>query len=191
MKLLTMKNGWRRLRLCLFLMGVAGLLCGGAGSVGATDGTSQAAIQSTSAAAPGTNAAAIPLAEVAAQAEAAFASLHSIEGNLSADQATVTIQQELPVLTRETSARQEESSGILSSSPSLEMLRRLGREWQGFREELAEWKRSLTKRVTQLDEEQGRLTQMEQMWKATRAAGTGGEDAAGGRWNRWSGSWPP
>ena len=114
--------------------------------------------------------AAIPLAEVAAQAEAAFASLQSIEGNLSADQATVAIQQDLPVLTRESSARLEESSKTLASSPSLETLRRLNREWQGVREELAEWKRSLTKRVTQLDEDRGRLAQLEQVWKATHAS---------------------
>jgi hypothetical protein len=173
MKLHKIRNGQRRLRIWLFLMGAAGLLCGGACSAGTTEGTAGTAIKSASAAAPGTNAAAIPLGEVAAQAEAAFASLHSIEGNLSADQATATILQELPVLTRETSARQEESSRMLSSSPSLEMLRRLGSEWQGFRNELAEWKRSLTKRVTQLDEDQGRLARMEEIWEATRSTGPG------------------
>jgi small-conductance mechanosensitive channel len=168
-----MKNGQRRLSSWLFLLGAAGLLCGGACSAGATEETSETASKGASAAAPGTNAAAIPLAEVAAQAEAAFASLHSVEGNLSADQATVTIQQELPVLTQETSARQEESSRILSSSPSLEALRRLGREWQGFHDELAEWRRSLTKHVTQLDEDRGRLAQMEETWEATRSAAPG------------------
>ena len=114
--------------------------------------------------------AAIPLAEVAAQAEAAFASLQSIEDNLSADDATVAIQQDLPVLTRESSARLEESSKTLGSSPSLQTLRRLNREWQAVRDELADWKHSLTKRVTQLDEDRARLTQLAQVWKATHAA---------------------
>ena len=128
MKLHKIRNGQRRFRCWVFLIGAAGLLGGGAYSVGGTEGTPEAAIKNVSAAAPGTNAVAIPIGEVAAQAEAAFASLHSIEGNLSADQATATILQELPVLTRETSARQEESSKMLSSSPSLETLRRLGGE---------------------------------------------------------------
>ena len=110
----------------------AGLLCSAAYSASARDATSEAPAKASAAEESGTNAAPIPLAEVAAQAEAAFASLHSIEGNLSADQATPAIQQDLPVLTRESSARQEESSRMLSSSPSLETLRRLNREWQGF-----------------------------------------------------------
>jgi hypothetical protein len=102
--------------------------------VGARQGAPQAASNTVSTAASRTNAAAIPLAEVAAEAEAAFASLHSIEDNLSADQATATIQQGLSVLTRDTGVRLEESSRMLVSSPSLETLRRLDREWEGFRE---------------------------------------------------------
>jgi len=173
MKLHMISDGQRHARIWLLLAGAAGLLCGGACCAGAAEGTLGAAITNVSAATPGTNVAAIPLGEVAAQAEAAFASLHSIEGNLSTDQATAPILQELPVLTRETSARQEESSSMLSTSPSLEMLRRLGSEWQGFRNELAEWKSSLTKRVTQLDEDQGRLARMEEIWEATRSTGPG------------------
>jgi small-conductance mechanosensitive channel len=165
-----MKNGWRRLRCWVLVMGAAGLLCGGARFVAAAEGNSEDAGKSVAAGVPGTNVAAIPLAEVAAQAEAAFASLQSIEGNLSADQATGAIQQDLPVLTREASARLEESSKTLSSSPSLQTLRRLNGEWQEVREELADWKRSLMKRVTQLDEDRGRLAQLEQVWKATRAS---------------------
>src|ERR1017187_8812036 len=59
---------------------------------------------------------------------------------------------------------------MLGSNPSLETLRRLNGEWQGFRDELADWKSGLKKRVTQLDEDQERLTQMEQAWKATHAS---------------------
>src|ERR1035438_2979897 len=173
MKLHTLRKGQRRLGRWLLSMGAASLLWAGACSVGARDGTSVATNKTSSVTAPGTNAAAIPLAEIAAQGEAAFASLHSIDGSLPADQATATIQEDLPILTKEASARQEESSRMLASSPSLETLRRVGREWQGLRDELAEWKRSLTKRVAQVEEERGRLMQMEETWEATRSSGAG------------------
>jgi small-conductance mechanosensitive channel len=151
-------------------MGAAGLLCGGAWFVAAAQGSSEDTNKVVAAAAAGTNVAALPLAEVAAQAEAAFASLQLIEGNLTADQATVEVQQDLPVLTRESSARLEESSRMLGANPSLETLLRLNREWQGVRKELAEWKRSLMKRVTQLEEDRERLTHLGRVWKATRAS---------------------
>jgi potassium-dependent mechanosensitive channel len=170
LRLRTMTNRLRRLRFWVLAMGAAGLLCGGARCVAAAPGSSESASNTVATAAAGTNVAAIPLAEVAPQAEAAFASLQSIEGNLSADQATVAIQQELPGLARESSVRLEESSRMLGSSPSLETLRRLNGEWQGFRDELADWKRSLRKRITQLDEDRERLTQLEQAWKATHAS---------------------
>jgi potassium-dependent mechanosensitive channel len=173
MKLHTPKEMPRRWSLCLSLIGAAGLLWGGAGSAGARDGTSEVTNKATSAVAPGTNAMAIPLAEIAAQAEAAFANLHSIDGALPDEQATATIQEDLPILTKEADARHEESSRMLSSSPSLETLRRLAREWQGFRDEFAEWKRSLKKRVAQVEEERGRLAQMEQTWEATRSSAAG------------------
>ena len=152
------------------VVGAVLLLCGEARFVVAAEAGAEATGKSTAAGTAGTNVAAIPLAEVAAQAEAAFASLQSIEGNLSADQATAGIQQDLPVLTRESSARLEESSKTLSSNPSLQTLRRANGEWAGVRKELAEWKRSLMKRVTQLDEDRERLAQLEQVWKATHAS---------------------
>ena len=164
-------NSWQpRLRCWVLVMGAAGLLCGGAWFVAAAQGSSEDTNKVVAAAAAGTNVAALPLAEVAAQAEAAFASLQLIEGNLTADQATVEVQQDLPVLTRESSARLEESSRMLGANPSLETLLRLNREWQGVRKELAEWKRSLMKRVTQLEEDRERLTHLGRVWKATRAS---------------------
>jgi small-conductance mechanosensitive channel len=170
LNLRAMKDGRRPVRYWALVMGAALLLCGGARFVAAAEAGSEDTSKSVAAAAAGTNVAAIPLAEVAAQAEAAFASLQSIEANLSADDATVAIQQDLPGLTRESSARLEESSKTLSSSPSLQTLSRLNREWQGVRDELADWKRSLTKRVAQLEEDRGRLAQLEQVWKATHAS---------------------
>lgn len=165
-----MRNEWRRLRHWALVMGAVLLLGGGARIVVLAQDQPAEAAKPAVAATAGTNVAAIPLAEVAAQAEAAFASLQSIGGNLSADETTAAIQQDLPVLTREASARLEESSKTLGSSPSLQTLRRLNREWQAVRDELADWKRSLTKRVTQVDDDRARLIQLDQVWKATQAS---------------------
>jgi small-conductance mechanosensitive channel len=166
----AMRNEWRRLRHWALVMGAVLLLGGAARSVVLAQDQPAEAAKPAVAATAGTNAAAIPLAEVAAQAEAAFASLQSIGGNLSADETTAAIQQDLPVLTREASARLEESSKTLGSSPSLQTLSRLNREWQAVRDELADWKRSLTKRVTQVDDDRARLIQLDQVWKTTQAS---------------------
>ncbi|MGO8927849.1 MAG: mechanosensitive ion channel domain-containing protein [Limisphaerales bacterium] len=165
-----MNNRWQAVRYWVLVIGAALLLCGGARLVAAAEASLEDSNKVVAAGAASTNVAAIPLADVAAQAEAAFASLQSIEGNLSADQATLEIQQDLPVLTRESSVRLEESSKTLSSNPSLQTLQHANREWEAVQKELAEWKRSLTKRITQLDEDRVRLTQLEQVWKATRAS---------------------
>ena len=113
LNLCVMETGRRLVRYLVLVIGVIGLLCGTTRFVAAAEGSSEDTNKVNVAGAAGTNVAAIPLAEVAAQAEAAFASLQSIEGNLTADQATVAIQQDLPVLTRESSARLEESSKTL------------------------------------------------------------------------------
>ena len=157
-------RGW------VLLIGAALLFSGGARLLAAAEASLEDTNKVVVAGAAGTNVAAIPSAEVAAQAEAAFASLQSMEGNLSADEATLAIQQDLPVLTRESSARLEESSRTLASNPSLPTLQRSNREWEAVRKELAEWKRSLMKRETQLDEDRARLAQLEQVWKATHAS---------------------
>jgi potassium efflux system protein len=155
----------------LALVIAAWLVCDGAWSASARQVATPPASSTNSAASAKTNAAAVPLAEVAAQAEAAFASLQSIEASLSSDRITTTIQQELPLLTQETNLRLEENSRLLTLNPSLEMLRRLDREWREIRDELAGWKRSLTKRVAQVDGDRVRVVQLKQAWEATRASG--------------------
>jgi potassium-dependent mechanosensitive channel len=157
----------RRLGVWLLVCSAAGFL-GGADVASARDGTSDEANKTAPAAGAGTNA--IPLAEVAAKAEETFGSLHSIEASLAADEVTPAIAAELAVLTRETATRQEESSKILSTTPSLESLRRLNGEWQALRDELTEWKGTLSKRIKQLDEERDTLAKLEQSWEATRAS---------------------
>src|SRR5258708_1148320 len=115
-----------------------------------------------------TNATAISLAEIATQAEEASANLETIETDLSADRTTRTIEPDLPVITSEISSRLEENSRMLARNPSLQSLRRLEGEWQEIRDELSGWKRSLTKRETQIAAETTRLSQMDKTWEMTR-----------------------
>src|SRR5690349_4710695 len=77
-----------------------------------------------------TNAVALHLTDIPAQAESVTASLQTINADLAADDATKTIQRELPSLTDEIAARAEETSRIISSGSSFEMIRRLHGNWQ-------------------------------------------------------------
>src|SRR6266581_7433214 len=118
-----------------------------------------------------TNATAIPLAEIAAQAESASATLQTIGAELSNDKTGSSVQQELPALTQEISARLEENSRVLSRNPSLDLLRRLNSEWQEVREELADWKRELTRRATQIEGDIKHLAELDKTWGLTRGQG--------------------
>jgi potassium efflux system protein len=118
-----------------------------------------------------TNATAIPLAEIATQAESASANLQTIEADLSSDQTTRTVQQDLPVITPEINARLEENSKILARSPSLDRLRRLESEWQQLREQLSTWKRTLARRESQLDAQAAHLAQLDNTWELTLQSG--------------------
>lgn len=121
--------------------------------------------------ASGAKAAAIPLAEVALQAESAESSLRTIGAQLSADASVRTVEEDLAVLTPEISARLDETSGIVSSSPSLSLLRKLGAEWRDLRAQLSGWERLVQKRATQLDGDATRLTRLSQTWELTRESG--------------------
>jgi potassium-dependent mechanosensitive channel len=114
-----------------------------------------------------TNAAAIPLSEIAAQGESVSATLQAIDASVSADKTTQMVQQDLPVITQEISARLEENSRVLSRSPSLELLRKLSSEWQDVREEIVGWNRDLTRRANQLNGDIERLTQLGKVWDLT------------------------
>lgn len=130
-------------------------------------GTNAPATNAPSASAS-TNAAAVPLADIAAQSESASAALQTIAFDVSSDKTTESVQQDLPVITDEISARLEENSHILSRSPSLELVRRLAGEWQEIRDELGDWKHELTHRAGQMDGDITRLSLLEKTWDLTR-----------------------
>lgn len=109
----------------------------------------------------------IPLAEVITQAESVSGTLRDIEADLASDQITATVDNELPVLTREIDARLAENSKILSPDPSLETLRNLQSSWQTLGSNLSAWRRNLTTRATQLDGEVERLAELGPTWERT------------------------
>lgn len=116
-----------------------------------------------------------PLAEVVTQTEATSANLRDIETDLTADQITATVNDELPLLTREIDARLDENNKILNSRPSLETLRNLEEGWKNLGEKLPGWKRGLTSRAAELDRELTHLTQLEQSWSLTLEQAQGAE----------------
>jgi len=109
----------------------------------------------------------IPVADVVSQAESATAALQDVDDDLSSDEVTTTVENQLPVLADEINSRLDEESKIITPSPSLETLRTLESGWQKIGESLSGWRRDLTTRAVQLDKERSRLDQLLQTWMQT------------------------
>ncbi len=125
------------------------------------------ALAETSAASTTTIATAVPLADVPTQAESALANLHDIEAGLSSDQTTARIEKEQPPLTRELSARVEESSRLLSPTSSLDRLLRLEYSWEETADSLKIWDGELTRRIDQISQELNNIGQIDSAWQET------------------------
>lgn len=110
----------------------------------------------------------IPIAEVATQAESALITLRGIDADVSSDRVTPVIADELPVLTRETDARLDETARILTSNPSLQTLHSLEGDWTGVAENLDAWKRDLDRRQEALKGQVERLRELQTTWQDTR-----------------------
>jgi potassium efflux system protein len=109
----------------------------------------------------------IPLGEVASQSESAAATIREIEANLEPDKISAAVDRELPLLTSEVEALRADSSSIVTSNPSLDLLSTLERTGQAFLENLGSWNRDLARRATELNAELGRLDQLENTWQQT------------------------
>ena len=112
------------------------------------------------------------------QAESAAANLRDIETNVSSDEVSKVVDQELPNLGREIDARHEESSKILTTAPSLETLRSLNRDWEKLHETVSNSNRDLLRQTTELDEQIARLTLLQDTWEQTLQL-TKGSDTPG------------
>jgi potassium-dependent mechanosensitive channel len=112
-------------------------------------------------------ASAIPLEEVPAQADSAYASLNAMNTELASNRATQMISKQLPLLTRDINARLEETSKLLAANPSLEQLRRLEFTWHELERNFDEWLRDIARRAGQLEKAAGLLSQLEDTWQQT------------------------
>lgn len=131
-----------------------------------------AAPSTNSATAKATNTNAVPLSEIPAQAESDSTTVQAIEAGLPTDKTAESLQDDLPVITEEITARLEENSRILSRNRSLDVLRRLSSEWQEMRDELAGWNRNLARRAGQLQANNSKLEQLEKKWDLTSESRT-------------------
>lgn len=121
----------------------------------------------TAAPAVSTTTAAIPLPEIPLREASLNASLRDLKTDFSSDPVARTVDQELPTLDREISARHQESSRILGTAPSLDLLRTMVREWQKLHHTLADWSHDLDRRQKQLDDQIQRLTLLQDTWQQT------------------------
>lgn len=156
---------WPRLSVLLaFVLFFSGIAYG-------QSATSGASVPSTSSPSPipSPSPTPIPLTDITAQAETVQGELRELDTRLSPEPLVTDISEELPMLTREIQARQSESAGIQTSSPSLETLRTVRASWQYIRETLSGWKRDLSRRANQLDEAAARLSNLITLWELTLA----------------------
>jgi len=126
--------------------------------------------QQASASPPKTNPAPtpIPLAAVPFQAQAALDGLQEIEADVSRDQSSAdAIARTVSDLTSEIDARIADDTRLLTTSPSLEVLYRLKRDWRTFGVRLLVSARELTGHATSLEEQLERLDKLNKTWQAT------------------------
>src|SRR6516164_7405384 len=126
--------------------------------------------QQASASAPKPNPAPtpIPLAEVPFQAQAALDSLQETEADVSRAQSSAdSIARTVSDLTSEIDARIADDTRLLTTSPSLEVLYRLKRDWRTFGVRLLISARELTGHATSLEEQLERLDKLNKTWQAT------------------------
>ena len=114
--------------------------------------------------------AAIPLAQLAAEADAATIGLRRMMAEASAQKAIDAIENELPALAREVQVRAREHKGILAQTPSLELLRGLDTRWRALRARLLAVEERLQQLITGLDQQLQQLDTIAETWSATAAA---------------------
>jgi potassium-dependent mechanosensitive channel len=110
----------------------------------------------------------IPLAKVPLEAQSALASLQEIDANVSGDRSRADgIASTLSDLTSEIDARIADDTRLLTTSPSLDVLYRLKLAWEKFGVRLLVSARELTQHAASLEEQLGRLDQLNKTWQAT------------------------
>jgi potassium efflux system protein len=110
----------------------------------------------------------IPLTTVPVEAHSAMTFLEEIDANVSRGQSSArVIAGSLSNQTSEIDTSIAEDMKLLTASPSLDMLHRLKSTWQNFGDNLSALARELAQHAANLEEERGRLDQLNKTWLAT------------------------
>jgi small-conductance mechanosensitive channel len=151
-------------RLAMLLLGACASMVAHAGEPPAPEtARSQEARASDDAPAP------IPLAQVAAEADAATLELLKMTSDRRPGNVLESIDANLPSLTRDVDARARENRSILAQRPSLELLRDLEGRWQELRTRLAAHSDRLENIVPGIDRDLETLERLDKTWSATLA----------------------
>jgi potassium-dependent mechanosensitive channel len=112
---------------------------------------------------------AFPLSEVETEAESTSITLRTIDGLLNNDRELSDIEQDSPILSREIDNRLEESSSILASNPSLQLLANQLYDWTTIQHTLDGWKRTLKQRADRLEQADDQIKHVADTWNREKA----------------------
>jgi small-conductance mechanosensitive channel len=112
----------------------------------------------------------IPVAEVTARAEEVGTFLRTLDAQLPPDGPVARIESELPALSERLTQRFERTRRTIETRPGLGTVDALADSWQSSRLGLRARLDTLTTRAIWLDQQQQRLTQLEQTWNRTQEA---------------------
>jgi small-conductance mechanosensitive channel len=107
---------------------------------------------------------AFPLSQAATEAESTSITLRSIDALLMSDRELSDIERDSPILSSEIDNRLDESSAILASSPSIELLASQQYDWSAIQHVLDGWKRTLQERADRLKQADAEIQHLAQTW---------------------------
>lgn len=110
----------------------------------------------------------IPIAKVPLEAESASAALQEMNASALKDQSTADmVATNLGTLASEIDARAADDTRFLAANQSLDTLHRMTVTWEKLGETLSASARELTRSAKNIDQEIGRLDQLEKIWRRT------------------------
>ncbi|MCB1024038.1 MAG: mechanosensitive ion channel [Acidobacteria bacterium] len=112
----------------------------------------------------------VPVGDIVSQAETTAERLGKIQGALDQTPDIAAIENELPRLRKQLDSRAAQSSKLLEDKPSLETLRTIEQEWNGFVKDVPAWKADLTSRIATLDGYVSELENLNEKWEKTLGA---------------------
>ncbi len=112
----------------------------------------------------------ISLSDVITQAETTSKRLQEIQTKLSDNPGIADVEQKLPALTEELNLQEQETNPLLTSQPSLEILRKVEQDWKSFASQFPAWKDDLKTRAVVLNKQINELKNLNSLWMQTLEA---------------------